>query len=136
MSEEQHILDPTRFYYIDTKTPSNPNGRTDFEFVDLTASPTYQKLLKAEKDRTLADLFPRMDVRLASKARNFHNDDMLKEEGVKKFVSIQEGLIPIPKENKADAIKALQLLQQIDKDIKMWDFSSKLDEEDPKAKKK
>lgn len=125
---EQHIVDPTQNFYIDTKTPTNPRGRDSFEYVDLTESDDYKILLQAEKDRKLVDLFPRLDFRVASKASNLHTDEMLKDPKVLKYTSVGEGLIPIPKTAPADAHRLLKLLQSLDADTKMWQFSEALPE--------
>lgn len=81
-------------------------GRPGWVIYDLEADPEYAELVKAEKDKTLSDKFPRDPISMSRKARNYHTMEMLQSPGVEKYVADNNGTFVIDNEQDAKNILA------------------------------
>lgn len=133
------MLKDTKYYIIDTRTPSNRNKGRWVECKELSHNAEYKKLLDLEMDRRLAEMFPRLPFGVNEAASNFHTDRMLKETPdlvTKEKPEDFDGLLYIESEEVAK--KLLADLQVVDKDIKLSRYGlqfSVVETESKKAKK-
>ena len=119
VKKEDHPFSKALFdtFVIDSRTPSNRYKGRQVEYKDLSRNEAYKKLLKAQDERTIADMSPRIPPAIAGNASNFHTMDMLKDPKTDCAWYDTEGLIFIKEEKIAR--KLLEDLQLIDKDIKL-----------------
>lgn len=129
------MLKSSEYFIIDTRTTSNRGKGRWVEFKDLKDSVEYKKLLDAEANRTLSELFPRLPQGVNETASNFHTDRMLREtpDQVVKDAEDFDGLLYIKDEDVAKTL--LAQLQQVDKEIKLSRYGLQFSESTKKTKK-
>jgi hypothetical protein len=135
IKKEDHPFTKALFevFVIDTKTISNRYKGRQVEYKDLSRNEEYKKLLKAQDERILADMFPRIPVQVAGNAANFHTMDMYKDPKTDCAWYDAEGLIFVKEEEIAK--KLLADLQLADKDIKLSKYGRQFGSPEPKETK-